>query len=187
MKVFGKQSISQVFYWLSKIGFYISCGFCILFTALLGIATFTYFTNIDNSIAVLQLPTNVHPHLALKMPFLDGSISAKQNGFMEYALFAVIFITFSFYILLFRELSLLFKGFASNKIFRIHVYKHLMMLAHLILFAAVVLCILVWFSPSGDSDILLGIVLVAVAGLLYFIAQIFKQAIPLQEEQDLTV
>jgi len=182
MKIFGNNSLSTFFYYLTKIGFWCAVGFLgfIAISMLLGFLT--YWLDWENSLVSLSIAEEFQ----LEIKPLDLRIEGEMG--MPTIIPIVIVSTAVFYTAILWFLQRMFKNFMSLPIFKQDVVSSLQGLAYTFAIAAILSFCMIWFSPHSDADFVLGVVLLfIIAPILFFIKAIFEQGMVVQEENELTI
>ena len=99
----------------------------------------------------------------------------------------LVFTTAIFYVAVLWFLSRMFKNFMAESIFKKKVVKDLKGLAYTFLVAAVLSFCMMYFSPHEDSAFFAATLLLLISLILFFIKEVFRQGVFVQEENDLTI
>ncbi|MCL4637716.1 MAG: DUF2975 domain-containing protein [Olivibacter sp.] len=120
------------------------------------------------------------------LPFTQKTVLIGENS-LAYIIFDFIMI-FILYGIFFRMLSSFFKVFTQPKLFTVINIKHLRYFAFANLFIPSAATFLAYTFSTIDRDVIMLIILHFIIGVFsYFMAQIFKQGVNLQDEQDLII
>lgn len=181
MKTFGSNSLSTFFYYLTKIAFIGALGFFlfVLLSMLLGFIS--YWFGWENGLVSLSMSPGFH----LQIIPLNASIKGEMG--LPMIIPILVFSTALFYMAVLWFLSQLFKDFMAQSIFKEKVVKLLFALSITFFVAAVGTFCMMIFSPHSDSDVFAASLLLIISAILFFIKEIFKQGVVLQEENNLTI
>jgi hypothetical protein len=148
MKTFGINSLSSLFYYLTRIGLLgaiLLLGFIII-SFLIGFSS--YWLGIDNSFITVEIEEN----FSLCITPIELCIKGAMG--MPKIIPLLIFATSIFYVIILWYLNKMFKNFMSEKIFKRGVVEAITGLAYSILAAGILSFCVMYFSPHGDSDFL---------------------------------
>jgi len=181
MKTFGTNSLSTFFYYASRIGFIGAAGF-------LGFVLLSFIIGYLNKwlslgMSWITLETQDEFSLCIK------PISLCINGGLETPgiIPILVFSTAIFYAAVLWFLSKMFRNFMSESIFKLNVVNDLKGLAYTFLIAAVLSFCMMYFAPHDDTGVFAGTLLLLISLILFFIKEVFRQGVFVQEENDLTI
>jgi len=181
MKIFGTNSLSSILYYLTRLGFWFASSLLLLILISLSLGFITYWFEWNNSFAALSMTDKFSLHIKP----LDFFINAELG--ISVIIPILVFTTASFYAIALYFLTRLFKNFRSTTIFKNEVVVSLNGLTISFLIAAILSFCMMYFSPHSDSDFLAALLLLIFALILFFIKEVFRQGVVIQEEQNLTI
>ena len=181
MKIFGSKSLSSILYYLTRLGLWVSISFLLFVVISLTVGFISYWLDWENALIALSMKDEFSLHIKPLGIFFIGEMGLPAIIPM------FIFTTASFYVLALYFLNRLFKNFTSSVIFQKEVIKSLNGLAISFLAAAILSFCMMYFSPHSDSDFLAALLLIFFALILFFIKEVFRQGVVIQEEQNLTI
>ncbi|MEM6806938.1 MAG: DUF2975 domain-containing protein, partial [Bacteroidota bacterium] len=171
-------SLSSLFFYLTRLGFFLSVSiFLVIFLSMM-LGYLVYWLDWENSIISLELV----PDYELTLKPLELTIGSSNS-------FVLLFViaTFSFYILTCWFMSQLFKGLMKASIFADSIVKTLRALSIVFFFSSCLSFLRMILSSYDDSDVFAAILLFIICSILFFIKEIFKQGVLIQEEHNLTI
>lgn len=187
MKIFGPKSLSNYLFYVTKSGYWVCFALAFIFLFFFAFGFIAHLFQWENAVAFLHMPTASDSSFYLQIPFLGSKIESNMEGWTKYLLFVFVAATLTFYLLLFKYLSQLFKGFSQVSIFKESICKNIKALAYILLAASLILFSMISWAPHNDGDIAFGLAFMLISVLLFFIAQVFKEGLHLQQENDLTI
>jgi len=181
MKIFGTNSLSSILYYLIRLGFWFISGLLLLILISLSLGFITYWFEWNNSFVALTMADKFSLHIKP----MDFFINAELG--VSIIIPILVFTTAAFYAIALYFLTRLFKNFRSSTIFKNEVVASLNGLTVSFLIASLLSFCMMYFSPHSDSDFLAASLLLVFALILFFIKEIFRKGVIIQEEQNLTI
>lgn len=181
MKTFGSNSLSALLYYLTRIGFIVAAGFLLFVVLSLSLGLISYWLEWDNSLVSLNMDENFDLMVKPMNLHLKGEMGVPK------IIPILVFMTAAFYVMALWFLVKMFKIFRSDSIFRKEVVSSLNGLAFSFFVAALLSFFMMYFSPHSDSDFLAGVLLLFFSLILFFIKEVFRQGVDVQEEHNLTI
>jgi len=181
MKIFGINSLSSILYYFTRIGLWLAIGFLSFILISLSLGFITHWMDWKNSLVALTMADK----FSLYIKPLDFFINAELG--ISILIPILVFTTAAFYAVALYFLTRLFKNFRSSPIFKKEVVISLNGLTVSFLIAAILSFCMMYFSPHSDSDFLAALLLLVFALILFFIKEVFRQGVVIQEEQNLTI